>query len=59
MSTVFVLIMLWGTGDHRGGMTLVQQEFSSRETCEVARIELAKAHERYSTSLQAQGCFKK
>jgi hypothetical protein len=46
MSTIYVLVMIFGTGHLYGGPAVVQQEFSSRETCEAARVELAKAHER-------------
>lgn len=64
-TTVFVLLMLWSTGDYRGGLAVVQQEFNSHEACEIARVELAKAHNGGGGGsgsgrvLAAQGCFRK
>lgn len=58
MSTIYVLIMLWYTGLYNGGITTVQQEFNSFESCEAARSFLAK-HTANHVSLHAQGCFKK
>lgn len=59
MSGVYVLLMIWSTSTSYGGIGVVQQEFTSLERCEAARIALVKAHERYSTELRAQGCFKR
>ena len=58
-TTVFVLMMVWSTGSSKGGVAVVQQEFSSREACEAVRVELAKAHNGVTRVLGAQGCFKK
>lgn len=58
MGTIYVLIMLWYTGVQQGGITTVQQEFNSFESCEAARLFLAK-QTAYNVSLHAQGCFKK
>jgi hypothetical protein len=59
-SGIFVLLMVWATGSSHGGVFVVQQEFNSRETCELARVALAAAHaENGSATLRAQGCFKK
>ena len=62
MKTVYVLLMLFSAGDpSRGGVAVVQQEFSSFETCTIARKALAQAHtdKGLSPSLWAHGCFKK
>ena len=58
-TSIFVLIMLFATGDYRGGLTTVQQEFSTVERCEAARMQLEKAHNGQYMVLRAQGCFKK
>lgn len=55
----FILLMIFTTGEYRAGITVVQQEFDSRATCNVARLALAKAHDGSSRVLVAQGCFKK
>ena len=51
--------MLFTTSDYRGGLTTVQQEFSTLERCEAARVQLEKAHNWPYLALRAQGCFKK
>jgi hypothetical protein len=57
---VFVLMMLWGGESSQSGLAVVQQEFSSFESCEAARKVLEQAHGRgYGMRLKAQGCFKK
>jgi hypothetical protein len=58
MSTVFVLIMIFG-GASQSGFAVVQQEFNSLETCEAARASLATAHDRMYAGLKAHGCFRK
>jgi hypothetical protein len=59
MSGIYVLLMVWSTSASNGGVGIVQQEFNSRETCEIARAAMANAHTSYSSVLRAQGCFKK
>ncbi len=58
MNTVFILLMLWGGYSSQSGIAVVQQEFSSLETCEAARRTLERAHQG-AMQLRAQGCFKK
>lgn len=58
--TVFVLLMVFG--HHRGGVAVIQQEFTSLERCEAARKHLEKAVEPGLSTLtlvRSQGCFKK
>lgn len=59
MKVLYVLIMIFSTSSYRGGMTVVQHEFNSLETCEAARAALAKAHTGDTAVLRAQGCFLK
>lgn len=59
MSGIYVLMMVWATGSSYGGVFVVNQEFSSYEYCEKARVVMAKAHNPYNSELRAQGCFKK
>lgn len=60
-STIFVLMMLWGGTTINSPILLVQQEFSSLETCEAARKAMASADQKgyYNLVVSAQGCFKK
>jgi len=58
-SSIFVLMMVWATASSYGGVFVVSQEFSSKETCEAARIAMASAHNINTSELRAQGCFKK
>lgn len=51
--------MLWGSWDAKGGLTVVQQEFNNRETCEVARQAMVGAHNGSTRVLGFHGCFKK
>ena len=59
MQTIYVLIMVFSTSASNGGVTTLTQEFNSRESCEYAMAETAKAHRPYVSELRAQGCFKK
>lgn len=59
MNSIYVLLMLWATSSSYGGVTIVNQEFSSLRACEDARVVLAGAHDGRTASLRAQGCFKK
>lgn len=59
MSGIYVLLMIWATSSNYGGVAVVQQEFSSFEACEIARKEMAKAHDGHNANLRAQGCFRK
>lgn len=59
MKVLYVLIMIFSTGNYTGGITVVQQEFNSQETCEAAKVQLAKAHDGYAAVLRVQGCFLK
>jgi len=59
MATIYILLMIWTTNDYRGGFGIVQQEFSSKEACEEARVVLSKAHNGTDRTLAAQGCFRK
>jgi hypothetical protein len=56
----YVLLMVFSV---QGGVGVVQQEFSSFNACEKARIAMETAHttgsERYNVILRAQGCFAK
>lgn len=61
-TNIFVLLMIWQSGTQHGGISVVQQEFNSFKTCEVARIALVKSHNIKYPNVQiltAQGCFKK
>ena len=59
-TTIFVLLMLWGGESSQSGMTVVQQEFNSMESCEAARKVMEQAHGKgHGMKLRAQGCFKK
>lgn len=58
-SGIYVLIMVWSTSASSGGVTTLAQEFSSKETCEVARAELVKTHDSERAIVRAHGCFKK
>jgi hypothetical protein len=57
----YVLLMVFSI--MQGGVGVVQQEFSSFNACEKARIAMEKSHttgaERYNVILRAQGCFAK
>jgi hypothetical protein len=59
MQTIYVLLMIWATSSTYGGVGVVQQEFSSLEACQAARVALASAHDGSNAVLRAQGCFKK
>lgn len=59
MTIIYVLLMVWSTATHHGGIGVVQQEFNSLEACEAARVALEKAHTAPHRVLGAQGCFKK
>lgn len=61
MSTIWVLLMLWGASNHQSGIAVVQQEFTSWEACERARKAMAAAHDipDIAMKVRAQGCFKK
>lgn len=59
MPTIYVLIMLWSTSSSYGGVSFIQQEFTTLERCEAVRQELAKARDGNNRVLAAQGCFKK
>ncbi len=62
MSTAFVLIMFWTVHGYREqSVAIVQQEFSSYESCEAVRQSLAKLHSTSShgVRLKSQGCYKK
>lgn len=61
MSTLWVLLMLFGGVSSQSGIGVVQQEFTSWEACEAARKAMAAAHDDPHTAMKvrAQGCFKK
>jgi hypothetical protein len=54
MQSIYVLLMVFATASSQGGISVAQQEFSSRENCEAARTALSK-----STTVSSGGCFKK
>lgn len=58
MSTIYVLIMIWGGSTSQSGLAIVQQEFDTYERCEIARKYLVGNNTRPSL-LRSQGCFKK
>lgn len=58
MGTVFVLLMVFSTSHSYGGVAVIQQEFSSRENCELAMAELSK-EPAYGLVLRSKGCFRK
>ena len=60
MSTVWVLLVVFYAGRADGGVAVVQQEFTSQENCEVAKVAIEKAQlGGYSRSHRTLGCFKK
>jgi len=58
MTTVYVLIMLWGASTSQSGMMQVTQEFNGKEKCEAAMNHLAKGASNYMV-LRSRGCFPK
>ena len=56
---IYVLLMIFSTASHHGGIGVVQQEFTSLSSCESARVAMAKAHSGDSAVLRAHGCFAK
>lgn len=54
-----ILIMLWASVSSSGGMTVLQQEFTTPDSCEHARRQLEKSHYSTNVKLVAQGCFPK
>lgn len=59
MQTIYVLLMIFSTSSHHGGVGVVHQEFTSWQSCESARIAMAKAHRGDNAVLLAHGCFAK
>ena len=59
ISTVYVLIMIFGANTSQSGIAVVQQEFTTYELCRDARLVIAKAHDDRSMPLRSQGCYKK
>ncbi len=55
---IYILIVVLAMNSSNGGIAVVQQEFSSREKCEVARAVVVNA-DRSFIFVKAQGCFKK
>lgn len=65
---IYILLVVISSFASDGGFTVIQQEFSSRETCESALTSLnadlekaSKQRPQYSKHvvIQSQGCFKK
>jgi len=58
---VYVLIMIFSGSTHHSGVTAMNQEFSSWETCEAARIYTLNSVTKFNVDVKvrSQGCFKK
>lgn len=52
---MFVLIMIISGYSTSSGVAIVQQEFTSKEKCEAARLEIAKMR----LAMISQGCYAK
>lgn len=55
----YVLIMIIGGYSDQSGFSTIQQEFTTREKCEVARTEIASKVVSLTTPIKFQGCFQK
>lgn len=57
---IFVLIMVLHGGTTQSGISVVQQEFTSRQACEAAREHIAKSlMGGWGTHIKSQGCYAK
>ena len=59
---LYVLLIVWATGSSNGGIATLHAEFTTFETCEVARKYMTNYTTKSpfdATAVIAQGCFKK